>query len=216
MKTNRFIATIAGLATALALGVVLHGQVGKGIMDLNALSEKELSSLPNMTPAIAKAFVGKRPFASIVDANAFLLSQGLTQEQATAIYDKAFIHLNLNTATGPEILLIPRIAKRMTIEFAEYRPWKSWAQFDKEIGKYVKQNPGELDRLRMYVFIPINLNTASDEDIMTIPGMTPKMLVEFKEYRPWKSKAQFDKEIGKYLTQNPGELARLWRYVTIE
>jgi DNA uptake protein ComE-like DNA-binding protein len=216
MKTNRFIATIAGLATALALGVVLHGQVGKGIMDLNALSEKELSSLPNMTPAIAKACVGKRPFASIVDANAFLLSQGLTQEQATAIYDKAFIHLNLNTATGPEILLIPRIAKRMTIEFAEYRPWKSWAQFDKEIGKYVKQNPGELDRLRMYVFIPINLNTASDEDIMTIPGMTPKMLVEFKEYRPWKSKAQFDKEIGKYLTQNPGELARLWRYVTIE
>jgi DNA uptake protein ComE-like DNA-binding protein len=216
MKTNRFIATIAGLATALALGVVLHGQVGKGIMDLNALSEKELNSLPNMTPAIAKAFVGKRPFASIVDANAFLLSQGLTQEQATAIYDKAFIHLNLNTATGPEILLIPRIAKRMTIEFAEYRPWKSWAQFDKEIGKYVKQNPGELDRLRMYVFIPINLNTASDEDIMTIPGMTPKMLVEFKEYRPWKSKAQFDKEIGKYLTQNPGELARLWRYVTIE
>ena len=68
----------------------------------------------------------------------------------------------------------------------------------------------------MYVFIPINLNTASDEDIMTIPGMTPRMLHEFKEYRPWKSKAQFDKEIGKYLTQNPGELARLWRYVTIQ
>jgi DNA uptake protein ComE-like DNA-binding protein len=216
MNPHRLLRAIAGLALALTLGTIVHGQVGKGILDLNAMSEKELAALPNMTPAIAKAFVGKRPFNSIVDANAFLLSQGLTQEQATAIYDKAFIHLNLNTATGPEILLIPRIAKRMTVEFAEYRPWKSWAQFDKEIGKYVKQNPGELDRLRMYVFIPINLNTASDEDIMTIPGMTPRMLREFKEYRPWTSKAQFDKEIGKYLTQNPGELARLWRYVTIQ
>ena len=216
MKTTRLIAAVAGLAVALTLGTVAHGQVGKGILDLNAMPENELASLPNMTPAIAKAFVGKRPFTSIVDANTFLLSQGLTQEQATAIYDKAFIHLNLNTATGPEILLIPRIAKRMTIEFAEYRPWKSWAQFDKEIGKYVKQNPGELGRLRMYVFIPINLNTASDEDIMTIPGMTARMLREFKEYRPWTSKAQFDKEIGKYLTQNPGELARLWRFVTIQ
>jgi hypothetical protein len=35
---------------------------------------------------------------------------------------------------------------------AEYRPWKTWAQFDKEIGKYVGQQ--ETDRLKQYVFIP--------------------------------------------------------------
>ena len=37
-------------------------------------------------------------------------------------------------------------------EFAEYRPWKNSAQFDKEIGKYVGQQ--ETDRLKQYVFIP--------------------------------------------------------------
>jgi DNA uptake protein ComE-like DNA-binding protein len=215
MKPHRLIATLATLALVTLSGANISGQVGKGILDLNVLSEKELTTLPGLTPAIAKAFIAKRPFGTIVDANTFLLGQGLTQEQLTAIYDKAFIHLNLNTATGPEVLLIPRIAKRMAHEFEEYRPWKNWAHFDKEIGKYVKSNPGELERLKQYVFIPINLNTASDEDIMTIPGMTPRMLHEFKEYRPWKSKAQFDKEIGKYLTQNPGELARLWRFVVI-
>jgi hypothetical protein len=40
------------------------------------------------------------------------------------------------------------------------------------------------------------------------------MVREFKEYRPWKTKEQFEKEIGKYV--GPKETARLWRYVTIE
>ena len=39
----------------------------------------------------------------------------------------------------------------MVREFKEYRPWKSWAQFDKEIGKYVGQK--ETDRLKRYVVI---------------------------------------------------------------
>ena len=90
-----------------------------------------------MTPAIAKAFVAARPFDTIVEANNFLLGQKLTQEQLTPLYEKAFVHINLNTATAPEMLLIPRVAKRMTHEFEEYRPWVSMAQFDKEIGKYV-------------------------------------------------------------------------------
>ena len=205
---------VAAVGAAMLLGTAIHAQVGKGIADLNSIPEKDLLSLPNMTPAVGKAFIGKRPFANIVDANAFLLSQGLTQEQATAIYEKAFVHLNLNTCTEPEILLIPRIARRMRIEFPEYRPWKSWAQFDKEIGKYLTSNPGELDRLKQYVFIPVNLNTASDEDILTIPGAGQRMLREFKEYRPWKSQAQFEKEIGKYVDAK--EVARLWRYVVIQ
>jgi hypothetical protein len=40
------------------------------------------------------------------------------------------------------------------------------------------------------------------------------MVREFKEYRPWKTKGQFEKEIGKYVDAK--EVARLWRYVVIE
>ena len=100
----------------------------------------------------------------------------------------------------------------MAREFAEYRPWKTWAQFDKEISKYVGQP--ETDRLKQYVFIPVNLNTATDEDILSIPGAGARMVREFKEYRPWKTKAQFDKEIAKYVGAK--ETARLWRYVVIQ
>ena len=189
-------------------------QVGKslGLVDVNTAAEKDLVTFPSMTPAIVKGIIAKRPFASILDLNAFLLSQSLTQQQATEFYRKAFVHINLNTASREEILLIPGAGNKMAHEFDEYRPWRTFAQFDKEIGKYV--GPAETARLAQYGFIPINLNTASDEQILSIPGLGPKMLHEFKEYRPYRSIEQFRKEIGKYV--GPKEVARLERYVTIQ
>ena len=204
------------VAVVLALFVwsstAMQGQVGKGLLDANTVAEAELATLPGMTPAIAKALVAARPFASVVELNTFLTGQKLSTDQITAFYGKAFIHVNLNTGTREEILLIPGAGNRMVREFGEYRPWKSWAQFDKEIGKYV--NAQEVARLKQYVFIPVNLNTATDEDILSIPGAGNRMVREFKEYRPWKTKEQFEKEIGKYV--NAKEVARLWRYVVIE
>jgi DNA uptake protein ComE-like DNA-binding protein len=207
----RIVAT--AMVLAFTIGSSLNGQVGKGaIIDANTAAEKDLLGLPNMTPAIVKGLLEKRPFSSVVELNTFLTSQSLTPAQATEFYGKAFVHVNLNTGTPEEILLIPGAGKRMVREFAEYRPWKTWAQFDKEISKYVGQP--ETDRLKQYVFIPVNLNTATDEDILSIPGAGARMVREFKEYRPWKTKEQFDKEIGKYVGAK--ETTRLWRYVVIQ
>ena len=208
--------TVLGLAAWLSASsaVPLHAQVGKslGVVDVNTATEPALTAMPHMSPAIVKALMAARPFGSITDLNAFLLSQKLTQEQAMAFYGKAFVHINLNTASAEEIMLIPGAGKRMAREFAEYRPWRSWPQFDKEIGKYVGAE--ETARLAQYGFIPVKLNTASDADILSIPGAGPRMVREFKEYRPWKSAVQFEKEIGKYVDAK--EVKRLWRYVVIE
>jgi DNA uptake protein ComE-like DNA-binding protein len=203
--------TLAGLFTAVLLSSFPSAQVATGLLDLNTAAEKELAGLPGMTPATVKGLLERRPFGSITELNAFLLEQKLTPEQTAAIYRKAFIHVNLNTGTREEILLIPGAGTRMAREFAEYRPWRTWGQFDKEISKYVGQE--ETNRLKQYVFIPVNLNTATDADILSIPGAGQRMLREFKEYRPWKTKEQFEKEIGKYV--GPKEVARLWRYVVI-
>jgi DNA uptake protein ComE-like DNA-binding protein len=214
--TGRTMRIIPALLMAVVLMMVspMSAQVGKslGVVDANTATEADLAAMPNMTPAIAKALVAARPFDSIVALNTFLLGQKLTQEQANAFYAKAFIHINLNTATDDEILLVPGAGRRMVREFKEYRPWKTWAQFDKEIGKYV--GPQETARLAQYAFIPVNLNTATDDDILSIPGAGRRMVREFKEYRPWKSQAQFEKEIGKYVDAK--EVKRLFRYVVIE
>jgi DNA uptake protein ComE-like DNA-binding protein len=197
---------------ATVLAAPASGQVGQGLIDVNVASEPQLLALPGLTPSTVNAVLARRPFASIVELNAFLLDQKLTQAQINEVYRTVFIHVNLNTGTREEIMLIPGAGARMAREFAEYRPWRAWAQFDKEIGKYVGAD--ETNRLKKYVFIPVNLNTASDQDILSIPGAGQRMVREFKEYRPWKAKAQFEKEIGKYV--GPAEVARLWRFVVIE
>ncbi len=56
-------------------------------------------------------------------------------------------------------------------------------------------------------------NTATEAEIMLIPGMTARMAEEFEEYRPYTSMDQFNREIGKYVNQ--AEVARLASYVSL-
>jgi DNA uptake protein ComE-like DNA-binding protein len=146
------------LALALALLALqafpAGAQAAKGLIDPNTAAESDLQSLPAMTPAIVKAMIERRPFKTVVELNKFLLDQKVTPEQAREFYRKAFVPINLNTGTRDEFLLIPGVGSRMSAEFMEYRPWKTWTQFDKEIGKYVGQ--AETDRFKPYVFIPPN------------------------------------------------------------
>jgi DNA uptake protein ComE-like DNA-binding protein len=64
------------------------------------------------------------------------------------------------------------------------------------------------------VFVPVKLNSASDADILSIPGTGPRMLREFKEYRPYSNIEQFRREIGKYVSKE--EVARFERYVVVQ
>ena len=209
---------VRGIVCCLVAAVVItaafaNAQVGRrqGVLDPNVASEKELLALPHLNPALVKGLIERRPFLSMKDLDVSL-GQSVQRAQLTELYGRLFLALNLNTASEQEILLIPGVGKRMLGEFLEYRPYKALAQFRREIGKYVDDK--ELARLEQYVFVPINLNTASDEDILSIPGVGPRMLREFKEYRPYKSIQQFRREIGKYVDEK--EVARLERYVTIE
>ena len=204
------------LVAAAALSpLAASAQLGRqmGLIDPNVATEAQLLLVPNMNAAIVKELMAKRPFMNIVDLNTWLLTQGLTQAQLGESYTKMFIHVNLNLAPRAEILLIPRAGARMAREFDEYKPYTGgYAQFRREIGKYV--NEQEVAHLEQYTFIPIDLNTASDSAILSIPGSGPRVLREFKEYRPYKSIEQFRREMGKYW--NEKEVARLERYVTIK
>src|SRR5215467_11982042 len=142
------------LAVLAALGSPAGAQASKGLIDPNTAAESELQSLPAMTPTIVKGIIERRPFKSVLELNKFLLDQKVPPEQAREFYRKAFVPINLNTGTRDEFMLIPGVGSRMSAEFMEYRPWKTWTQFDKEIGKYVGQ--AETDRFKQYVFIPPN------------------------------------------------------------
>lgn len=213
LRTLALGAALALLATAGGAGAAA-GQVGKnnGVLNPDLASEAELAALPGLNAATAKAILAAKPFMNMTEFNAFLEKQGLSAEQRTALWPKLFLPINLLSASDEEILMVPGAGRRMLREFKEYRPYKGGLSvWRKEIGKYV--DAAEVARLEQYVFVPVDLNTASDEDILSIPGAGRRMVREFKEYRPWKTKEQFEKEIGKYV--GPKETARLWTYVVI-
>ena len=214
MPRKKFIGAVLTICFALsfALPNIAAGQVGNsaGLVNPDLAGETELLALPHMNAALVKSVIEQRPYMNMASLQA-LLAKALSKDQLTELYGKMFVQLNLNSASEEEILLIPGLGKRMLHEFQEYRPYKTIAQFRKEIGKYVDQK--EVARLEQYVFVPIPLNSASDDDILTIPGLGKRMLREFKEYRPYKNIEQFRKEIGKYVDKK--EVARLEKYVTL-
>lgn len=147
---------IVAAGAALALAGTLQAQTAQqALLDPNVATEKELATVPHITPAIAQAIVAKRTFATVTDLDKLLKEHKLTPEQLTEVHGKLFVRLNLNTATDEEILAIPGIGKRMLHEFKEYRPYKSIEQFRREIGKYIDKDKreAELARLERYVMI---------------------------------------------------------------
>ena len=69
------------------------------------------------------------------------------------------------------------------------------------------------DSIYTRLWKPIDLNSATPEEIELIPGVGPRMRHEFVEYRPYTSMEQFRREIGKYVDST--EVARLEQYVAI-
>jgi len=212
MKNSRMLSILfAGLL--LTVCAPLNAQVGRhqGMIEPNVADEKELAKLPHLNPQLAKGIVERRPFANMLELHKFL-SSSLDSKQLNELYSKMFIQINLNTAPRDEIMLIPGMGNRMVREFLEYRPYTAMAQFRKEIGKYVDEK--EVARLEQYVFVPINLNTASEETLGTIPGATSQVIRALKDARPYKDMEQFRREIGKSVSAK--EAPRLERYFVIK
>ena len=200
---------ISLLAWTLLLSAPAHADTA--LLNPNLASQADLEALQIVDADIAEAIVAGRPYLSAADLDA-ALAGGMSEGDREALYAELFRPINLNTASEAEILLIPGMSKKMAHEFEEYRPYTSMEQFRREIGKYVDAD--EVARLEQYVFIPVNLNSASDAAIMAIPGMTKRMAHEFEEYRPYSDMEQFRREIGKYVDAD--EVARLESYVTLD
>lgn len=176
------------------------------VLNANLASEADLNTL-GLSSEIVAQIIEKRPFLHMNDFDAIL--EGQDKE---ALYKKIFVPFNLNTTAEDDFKMIPGVGDRMAHEFEEYRPYTSVLQFKKEIGKYVDEV--EVARYLNYVFVPVELNTASEDDIKALPGVGNRMAHEFEEYRPYANLAQFRKEIGKYVDDK--ELSRLERFVYLK
>lgn len=191
--------------TSAAIAQVGHN---KTIANPNLVSAEELAAIPGIEQPLAARIVANRPLSQNAELDALL---DWDADRLEALRQQLFLPLNLNTASREEIMRIPGMSKKMAHEFEEYRPYASLDQFRREIGKYVDED--EVARLEQFVFVPLDLNSASAEALLTIPGISRRMVHEFEEYRPYSTLDQFRREIGKYVDED--EVARLERYVEI-
>lgn len=142
-------AGIAEIAAATGQTSAAGGAVQQGLLDPNTASREQLASL-QLDSAVVTALVARRPYANMLAVDS-VLGTRVDRTQRTALYAKLFKPIDLNTASGAEILLIPGVGPRMRHEFEEYRPYTSIEQFRREMGKYVDKN--EVARLEQYVTI---------------------------------------------------------------
>ena len=119
--------------------------------------------------------------------------------------------INPNDATVEELAAMDGISDELAAAIVAGQPYNSASAFNTALLGSVGE--AEAATIRERLFVPVNLNTASEEDIALIPGMTDKMQGEFLEYRPYGEMSDFDREIGKYVDAD--EVERFKRYVTL-
>lgn len=120
--------------------------------------------------------------------------------------------LNANTATTEELAALPHMDAVLAEMVVANRPYPSISVLHNLLLADLDEE--QLEELYAHVFIPINLNTAYEIDILLIPGVGRRMAHEFEEYRPYSDIEQFRREIGKYVDAE--EVARLEQYVTLD
>ena len=118
--------------------------------------------------------------------------------------------LDASTATA-EQLAAAGLGADIAAAIVAGQPYDSASAFNAKLLETMGED--EAAAVREMVFVPVNLNTASEADIKLIPGMTEKMEHEFMEYRPYADMDEFDREIGKYVDE--AEVARFRQYVTL-
>lgn len=91
------------------------------------------------------------------------------------------------------------------------RPYADMLEVDAVLAGHLDEAGRETVYARLWK--PIDLNAASEEEILLIPGVGGRMAHEFDEYRPYRAMAEFHREIGKYVDE--AEVERLARYVEL-
>lgn len=121
----------------------------RGMLDPNSATREQLLAA-GVDTAGATILVTGRPFADMIAVDKALAGK-MNAAQRKALYPLVWRPIDLNTAKGEEILLIPGVGARMRREFEEYRPYTSIEQFRREMGKYVDKS--EVARLEQYITI---------------------------------------------------------------
>lgn len=131
-------------------------------------------------------------------------------ESAAAAEEVATV-IDANVSSTEELVAVEGVSPELADAIVAGQPYADVTELNAVLAENL--TPEEASAVLVNVFVPVNLNDASQEAIALIPGMSDRMIGEFLEYRPYEDLGEFDREIGKYVDAD--EVARFRRYVTL-
>jgi DNA uptake protein ComE-like DNA-binding protein len=119
--------------------------------------------------------------------------------------------LNPETASREQLLTVAGIDEALADALIAGRPFDDMRAVDAVLAGSLDE--AQREEVYRHLWKPLDLNSASAEEILLIPGVGERMQHEFEEYRPYRAMAEFRREMAKYV--DDAEVERLARYVTI-
>ena len=119
--------------------------------------------------------------------------------------------INPNLASEDQLASVAGVSAEAAAALAGGRPYLTASEFHAALSGAI----GDEGAQAAYgaLWLPINLNDVTTEEVLLIPGVGERMAHEFEEYRPYEDMDEFRREIGKYVDED--EVERLARYVYV-
>ncbi len=234
---------LVGLALAAGLGLGLPAITAAGPLaqtpataeaeaatpklNLNSATEEELRTIPGVGDRMLREFLEYRPYTSISQFREEI-GKYVDDDQVAAYEEFVFVSIDPNASDEATLRQLPGVDQDIAAQLENARPFASDAAFLDTLGGLV--SAADADAARAYLpslagtpaagtpaaaaaSAKLDLNTATEEQFLAIPGVGDRMVGEFIEYRPYSSIAQFRAEIGKYVDE--AQVAAYEEYVFV-
>ena len=89
--------------------------------------------------------------------------------------------VNPNLAGEAELLALSHVNHALVVQIVSQRPFLSMVDLHALLSQSLDED--QLTDLYAGLFVPINLNSASRDEILLVPGVGPRIAHEFEEYR---------------------------------
>jgi DNA uptake protein ComE-like DNA-binding protein len=233
LARRAFLAAAAGAGVALRFGSIVRAQdaatsetlsvpanaVAWPKFNLNSASSEQFMGIPGAGERFTREFEEYRPYTSIGQFRGEI-GKYVTPEEVAAFETYVFVPVDPNQADTDTLQQLPGVTADIADALITGRPYDSSQTFLTTLGHHA---PAELvaaagtflapDAAPIATWVKYNLNTATTEQFMGIPGAGDRFTREFEEYRPYTSIGQFRGELGKYIS--PEEVAAFERYLFV-
>ncbi len=190
--------------------------------NLNSATDVEFATIPGVGDRMVKEFLEYRPYTTIAQFRTEI-GKYVDASQVAAYEAYLFVPVDPASADADTLQQLPGIDADKAATLQGEEPYADDATFLAALAGQVSAEqaaaaPAFLasTATERASWTKFNLNTASEDQFKTIPGVGDQMVREFLEYRPYTTIVQFRTEIGKYVDESQVAAYEAYVFVPVD